>query len=252
MTPIFKTHRDEENTIHIHGISQDYDLYQSENLHISSYDRYKYSQCYTLNVITYQSEDDETLFDSSIKCHETSLDVADFQLDKDGIYNIYHIIIPSIEWFNELVKDNINFLKEYNIIYITDGDYVYKCSIDDNNDIHYSKCSIEEVYQVNSCGTTLFSSTETIFSTYNLYMCYINICKELLGDPHKCSACNYQSTNMDLRYRRDLVWMALNVIEYYIKRDELEAAYQVIVDLMGCGGLCENTIKREHSCGCSK
>lgn len=59
----------------------------------------------------------------------------------------------------------------------------------------------------------------------------------------------------ELTYRRDLVWMAINVIEYMTEFNQLKfRSRESNRTNRGCNGLCKSEFKQipNHGCGCSK
>lgn len=246
MNPIFRVNKCENNGIVIVGESQCVAGYQPETSKIASYERYRYSDCYTFNIVMYEEKGEESLYKTAISCHNTSIDESRITLSKDGIYNVHHIIIPSIDWLEDKLINDLDFLDGYKGIYVTDGEYIYKFKDD-----KYTICKPEEIVEVNPYKTTLFRASMSIFSIYHLYECYINMCITLLNDPNACTCA--RGTDSEMIFKRDFVWMAINVIEYYIERDQLYAAEEVLNEINSCGGFCQGTLNPVKSgCGCGK
>jgi hypothetical protein len=68
--------------------------------------KFKYSDCYTVNIISYKkSTEDSKLLTTIITPHIVDgeiiyLDEAYYKTEKDGHYVIDHVIIPSVDWYN--------------------------------------------------------------------------------------------------------------------------------------------------------
>lgn len=246
MTPLFAVQKCKENTINITGLSMDIDGYIPEYENSDSYEKYKYSESCTLNIITYESNGVESLFATKVSNHTDLDDTVKVELQNDGIYNIYHVILPTKEWLQDKINNNKDFLDYYTNIYVIDGEQVYKYK-----DEEYKTCNVEEIIEINPYKTTLLKSSKSIFSTYNLYQCYLNLCLNLF-DPSLCKGCN-KDQNTELIFKRDFVWMALNIIEYYVELDLLYEAEKVLLDINSCNGFCPTiNIKKKQNCGCKK
>ena len=65
---------------------------------------------------------------------------------------------------------------------------------------------------------------------------------------------NKYKVNSELIYKRDLVWMAINVVKYLTQCEQLAEADRVIKTIQGCNGLCVSTnlTNSTNGCGCSK
>jgi hypothetical protein len=60
-----------------------------------------------------------------------------------------------------------------------------------------------------------------MFMLANLWTCYVKLCQSLFESSLlKCK----KSTSEDLTFRRDVVWMTINILGYYVKRDQLNEA----------------------------
>ena len=55
-----------------------------------------------------------------------------------------------------------------------------------------------------------------------------------------------------LDYKRDLVWAALNVIQYMIDSNQLAEAQRLLERINGCNGLCSNEDTGDKGCGCEQ
>lgn len=86
------------------------------------------------------------------------------------------------------------------------------------------------------------------FFTCQLRKCFINICQEIFKS--QTSICNKPSTDGSLTYKRDLLWSALNVIEYLIDMCQIEEAQRLLDEITDCNGLCPKSNIINSGCGC--
>lgn len=88
------------------------------------------------------------------------------------------------------------------------------------------------------------------FSTCNLKKCFVNICQEIFKS--KATICG-GSNNADksLIYKRDLIWSALNVIQYMAEMDQMCEAQRLLEEITACNGLCPKQ-QTSSGCGCGK
>lgn len=248
MNLIFDICPTKENIIRIWDKTIDNEQYIPEDLPENSYnlDRYynfKYSETCTINIIDYISTKEEVQEEVLFTEHTSFLDEVYFEVIKDGYYKITHIILPTIKWLERQKQNKYFDLSFYNAIYVTDGNNIYKYL---NNAL--KKCNVEEVKMVNSTGTTISRCTKPFFSTYNLYKCYINYCKQLFEQIS--SKCIEDSKNDT--FIRDFIWMTVNVINYYIEQEQYIEAQRLLEEINGCNGFCREYYPKLtiNNCGC--
>lgn len=142
------------------------------------------------------------------------------------------------------------------IIYYTDGVNVYDS---EGHKVENLQDLVENVHYSNNLSTNVYCTTQEYVGIANLYECYINYCQQLLNGG--CfSSCSSRNTKDDeIIFKRDLVWMAINVIDYLVDRHSEEnptlAEAQRIIELIhSCNGICSETNQLIHNygCGCSK
>lgn len=169
-------------------------------------------------------------------------------ITKDGWYTLHYIIIPNKKWY-----DNTEHKSLYgDLILYTDGKDVYegesKINLTDLLDLKYHK----------NIKTNIICTEEQYVNILNLYNCYINLCQQLLQDRGFSKCRNKNTLDEELIYNRDLVWMAINVIEYLFERDpnNLEYVQSIIEMIHSCNGICQEDgdLKQtiNYGCGCSK
>ena len=165
-------------------------------------------------------------------------------IDIDGKYTVYYILIPTAKYARSIpdVAKNV-----YTNFYYTDGEYIYNKT--------GTKEDIDILVQNVISGTTISRDSKEVVSIGNMYECYINLCKQIFNNRMFTSCFAKSNIDSELIYKRDIVWMAINVINYLVEKDELEEAARYIQIIQGCNGICSNnSIKndRYEGCGCSK
>lgn len=228
----------------IEDFSREYGQYLDEDLEVvTSYDYYKYSQSATLNCITKVSIDSVTLVDVLLSEHTEELDSCTFNVTKDGYYIVEHIVIPTIEWWNEASEE---YKEYYETIYVTDGESVYK-----EVDGELEECTIKEIMSRNIEGTTIKKCRVEVFFTGHLQECYINYCKKIFDT--LLGQCKPHETDNDI-YSRDFIWMTLNIIDYLVGFKQFMEAERLLTMFKTCGGFCDDRALhgyKSKSCGCS-
>lgn len=210
--------------ITIEDYSKEYNQYFPENQIIQEYGRYKYSECKTLNVIMKIDSNKITLVDVLLHNHDQlvedpttpgsylyDLEKTEFTVRKDGYYNVNHIVLPTMKWFNNTyLKQTDEYRSAFASIYVIDDNKIYKF-VDDS----FVECTIKEIIERNHEGTTIEKCIIDVFYTGFLQLCYINYCRKLFAKLTK--GCNYECSQedvKDLTYIRDFLWMTLNTIDY--------------------------------------
>ena len=249
----------------IEDYSNEYDQYFPEDQMIQEYGRYKYSECKTLNVIMKVNSNRIALKDVVIHEHNQlvedpmnpgvflyDLEVTDFTLSQDGYYNVNHIVLPTVDWYNNtyLLQDE-EYRKAFVGIYIIDEDNkLYKLT-----ESGFIECTIREIVERNHEGTTIQKCIIDVFYTGFLQMCYINYCRKLFQKLTK--GCNYACAPEDVKeltYVRDFLWMVLNVIDYQISFKQYVEAQRILELTNHCGSFCQNqelNAGPNLGCGCA-
>lgn len=249
----------------IEDYSNEYDQYFPEDQMIQEYGRYKYSECKTLNVIMKVNSNRIALKDVVIHEHNQlvedpmnpgvflyDLEVTDFTLSQDGYYNVNHIVLPTVDWYNNtyLLQDE-EYRKAFVGIYVIDEDNkLYKLT-----ESGFIECTIREIVERNHEGTTIQKCIIDVFYTGFLQMCYINYCRKLFQKLTK--GCNYACAPEDVKeltYVRDFLWMVLNVIDYQISFKQYVEAQRILELTNHCGSFCQNqelNAGPNLGCGCS-
>lgn len=168
----------------------------------------------------------------------------------DGWFTINHIVLPTKEWFErEINKTEASAISLYSIIYFADEDNIYKY-VDNKTQV----VDIDEVLEINTINTTISKTSKDYVSICYLRKCYINLCKQMFNDRGFSSCWSKNKIDSELIYKRDLVWMAINVIKYLTECEQLNEVQRIIEVLKGCNGVCspDNLTSKTSGCGCSK
>lgn len=208
--------------------------------------KFDYKDTMTIDIITIDKVSDSELAAIVFTSHD--LDVAEVQLPLggDGAYNITHLILPTIEWYkNELTKEHSKLYK-YQDIYVTDGKNIYRLENGELVLIDPLELTLLNAYN----QTTVIKDQKSIFLTCYLQNCYIYLCNEIMNklagninniSGHNLGTCNNIDADIkDLIYRRDLVYITLNVIEYLIQDNRFDEAQEILENIQSCNGICYN------------
>ena len=157
-----------------------------------------------------------------------------FKLDPiDGFISFWHVVLPTKAKFDTNPE---------HYIYWSDGGKVYKK--DGDNDV---EVDIQEIIEINSAR--VLKHVHNFFSVYHLRKCYVSLCQKIFND-RGFDRCFNSKVDKHLLYKRDLVWAALNVIQYMIDLNQLAEAQRLLERINGCNGLCAGENTGEHNCGC--
>lgn len=211
--------------------------------------KFKFSETVSIDVLQL-NKTSETVYINPTYTDHSAVKEATLQVDSDGWFSLVHLVLPSVEWFNkEKAKTEGSALGLYNIVYYVDGNILYKYI---NNSIQ--QVDISEILEINPVDTTISKTSEDFISICFLRKCYINLCKQILEDRGFSSCWNKNKIDSELIYKRDLVWMAINVIKYLTECEQLVEVERIIEIINGCNGLCASSSSSNNSngCGCSK
>ena len=225
-------------------VVQDVSTYLAEDFSGIVKGKFKYSDTISIDVLQHN----QTL--KTIYTKHDTLKSIDIPIEFDGWFSLVHLVIPNIEWFNkELEKTEGSALGLYNIVYFSDGIDIYKY-INGKT----SQVTIDEILEINSIDTTISRISRDFVSLCFLIKCYINLCQQIFNDRGISKCWNKNKINSELIYKRDLVWMAINVVKSLTQRGQLAEADRVIKTIQGCNGLCVSTnlTNNTNGCGCFK
>lgn len=233
---------------------QDKSTYLAEDSTSTEKGEFKYSETVSVDVLQLNKISESIYLSPIFTSHTineetTEQEEVSMYMDSDGWFSLIHIILPSVEWFNK-AKEEGTVLDLYDIIYYTDGASIYKYVNRES-----SQVDISEVLERNTTeNTTILKTTENVVSICFLQKCYVNLCNQIFDNSGFSSCWNRSKIDSDLIFKRDLVWMAINVVKYYTECNSLAEAERIIESINGCNGLCTptNLSNNTSSCGCSK
>ena len=230
-------------------IVSDISTYLAEDFSGTVKGKFKYSDTVSIDVLQH-NKTTETVYRDPIYTKHDTLQPINIPVKFDGWFDVIHLVLPSIEWFNrEIDKSEGSALGLYDLVYFSDGIDIYKY-LDGN----VSQVTINEVLEVNPINTTISKTNRDYVSICFLRKCYINLCQQIFEDRGFSRCWNKNKVDSELIYKRDLVWMAINVIKYLTECEQLAEVERIIETIQGCNGLCvsSNLTSKTNGCGCSK
>ena len=227
----------------------DISTYLAEDFSGTVKGKFKYSDTVSIDVLQH-NKTTETVYRDPVYTKHDTLQPINIPVEFDGWFDVIHLVLPSIEWFNrEIDKSEGSALGLYDLVYFSDGIDIYKY-LDGN----VSQVTIIEVLEVNPINTTVSKTNRDYVSICFLRKCYINLCQQIFEDRGFSHCWNKNKVDSELIYKRDLVWMAINVIKYLTECEQLAEVERIIETIQGCNGLCvsSNLTSKTNGCGCSK
>ena len=227
----------------------DISTYLAEDFSGTVKGKFKYSDTVSIDVLQH-NKTTETVYRDPVYTKHDTLQPINIPVEFDGWFDVIHLVLPSIEWFNrEINKSEGSALGLYDLVYFSDGIDIYKY-LDGN----VSQVTIIEVLEVNPINTTISKTNRDYVSICFLRKCYINLCQQIFEDRGFSRCQNKNKVDSELIYKRDLVWMAINVIKYLTECEQLAEVERIIETIQGCNGLCvsSNLTSKTNGCGCSK
>ena len=174
-------------------------------------------------------------------------------IDRDGWLTIYYLILPTKEWFIRASKTS-NILDLYDIVYyVSKGNvYWYQSNTQEFGQVHQLQ-ELIDLAQLPNVKTTLSYAKADRVSIFNLEKCYINLCQQIFESRGFSQCYNKNNIDSELIYKRDLVWMAINVIKYLAECNQPYEVERIIELLYSCNGVCGDKKVRSNGkgCGCS-
>lgn len=227
----------------------DISTYLAEDFSGTVKGKFKYSDTVSIDVLQH-NKTTETVYRDPVYTKHDTLQPINIPVEFDGWFDVIHLVLPSIEWFNrEIDKSEGSALGLYDLVYFSDGIDIYKYL---NGNV--SQVTINEVLEVNPINTTISKTNRDCVSICFLRKCYINLCQQIFEDRGFSHCWNKNKVDSELIYKRDLVWMAINVIKYLTECEQLAEVERIIETIQGCNGLCvsSNLTSKTNGCGCSK
>lgn len=150
---------------------------------------------------------------------ENSEQEVKFKTFSDGCYGLITLIVPI---------DPINYY------YYREGKFYH----------NFQEVELVEIIECNPNISNVVSIYDYYFLTARLRRCYIDACQKIFESSTKCD----KDSNKELLYKRDLVWSALNVIEYLVEFKQYEEAQRLLEELMDCNGICQSYNNQQCCC----
>lgn len=211
--------------------------------------KFKFSDTVSIDVLQH-NKSQETIYRDPVYSPHTANNPIQIPVTFDGWFTVIHVVLPSKEWFDrEISKQEGSAIGIYSLVYYSDGISVYKYMGG-----HIEETTIEEILEVNPTNTTISKTEKDYVSICFLRKCYINLCQQIFNNRGFSSCWEKNKIDFDLIYRRDLVWMAINVIKYLTECEQLAEVERIIETINGCNGLCVTSeiTSKTSGCGCGK
>ena len=251
----------------------------------TEYSKYglEYSETASLYIAQLNKSNSSTIIYSNINPHiNTTGESIILEPQTGGYITFCHVILPKVEniedynpelyiekyvrarnyirlnQISDLFHDSSSSEEEppleqeedsYQIIggYFTDGQSIYYKNIEGIT----RKVEIQEVLEVNPEVFGIIKIYQNFFSVCYLRKCFISLCQKIFND-RGFDRCFNGKVDSQLIYKRDLVWAALNVIQYMIDSNQLAEAQRLLERIMGCNGLCSSEDTGDKGCGCER
>lgn len=151
---------------------------------------------------------------------------------QDGYISFCHIVLPTKDFYDS-----------------HEGQFTYWATEDGKIFKSSGEVDLQEIIEVND--NTLIRHMHNFFSVFHLRKCYVSLCQKIFKD-RAFDRCFNEKINSQLIYKRDLVWAALNVIQYMIDFNQLAEAQRLLERINGCNGLCSSENTGDKGCGCEQ
>lgn len=201
-------------------------------------------------IITDETLGEENYFDDQdYNINKTVYIVDSYDNDDEEltslIFDIQQLYITDIP----LLKSNIKLFQELskNTGKKYFAFYNGEISIIDKESINIIEpCDFLEYSNANVDDYVAYKSEQYTFFMQYLMDCYYRIASRLLQElcPKSCNK------GSELVFNRDLVWMAINVINYLIETFQYYEAQRYLEIIEDCGGVCNNKRQERLGCGC--
>lgn len=254
MDSIFKISKYSKYGILVEGLEYDNGEYIPEDGTRSSIRKYKFTDSVSINTLSsVASNGAKTFISYEINTHNSgTTDSTSFDLSKDGLYLISHIILPNKGWFDYMVETYPLELEKYNLIYYFDSEKFYKADSTEVTINEILEADYEWSGEFNEKTTTVVRSDKNTFILYFLNECFAKICKGLLSTLSRLE-CLDQNKYKALIFNRDLIWMGINTIKYNIETLQLFEAQRILEQISWCSSMCDNAkpLNTFNTCGCN-
>lgn len=235
------------------NIQEDNTWYLPEDTTESIKDKFKYSDTLSIDVLQHNGIDETKIFVPTFTKHNNENNKTSLNVSMDGWFSVVHIILPTIDWVKAEYEKNLHgLLFAYKTVYFSDGQVIYKLT-NNTSELQYTQVPLKEIIEVNTTDTTLDRTSSDYVAICYLQQCFISLCKQIFSNKNFSKCFTYSADN-DLMYKRDLVWMTINVVKYLVEFNQLAEAERLINSIGGCNGLCKREFQQfpNRGCGCNK
>lgn len=205
-----------------------------------------FSASSSITVLKQFTSTTSTIVKAFVHDHSTTDVVNKFSVTTDGWYEIIHLVVPNSVWLAAAIEQDV--LSQYKSIYICDNDQLYKYENGALTETDIDILLADEALK----SSNIWMTEKDAFVLFNLWQCYLNYCKKMLegecSQDSKCHGCDDELTK-----NRNLIWIFLNALQYYVKFGEMQKAQEFLENISGCNSLCSNEMfSKEYDCGCAK
>lgn len=233
-------------------IVKDTTIYEDENSKGDDLHNFRKKDSGSIFVLGYHTIKSDVEYIEPIFVNQHS-DCSEYKIQtpKDGYVTLYHIVLPTKDYIDSFSNDEIKAVSY--CYYIYDGN-VFERKTNDRGERIDTQVCVKTLLEVNKSITTASINSKDYISIWNLQKCLVNLCRQIfdnIGANAKCF--NINSLDKELIFKRDIVWMAINIIKYMTKYNMKNEAARIITQLEGCNGICTQTATTNVSgCGCNR
>lgn len=232
---------------------EDLSVYQEEQSKSINPSQLKFSDTISIISIIHSDRREDKLKYQYINKHNKNSFII--PINFDGVFNINYIVLPTKEWYDRVLesvskKDLVEAFGGRICIY--DKGQIIDIRVNSETQLPISDL-IESNYSDN---LSVSSINEQLLSVCKLRKCYINLCQQIFDNKNFSPCWSKNKVDSELVYKRDLVWMAINVITYLWKQGNNQREIErILSQLNTCNGICEPYPKTKfgntNGCGCS-
>lgn len=202
------------------------------------YNGMEYSKSASLYIAQLNGSENSIIIYNKLDSHTNSVgEPIVLETQQGGFITMCHIILPKVSNSDEYIGEG----------YFTNGSNLFF----KNAQGEVREVQEQEIIEVNPDAFGFVKFTQNFFSVCYLRKCYISLCQKIFKD-RGFDRCFDSKVNSQLIYKRDLVWAALNVIQYMIDSNQLAEAQRLLERINGCNGLCSSEDTGEKGCGCEQ
>lgn len=226
--------------------------YLNESELIRAKNAFKYSETVSIDILRHNKLQEAVHKEIIISKHD-NIGKIEVPVNLDGWFSIVHFVLPSKEWFDsELQYGEGSLLGIYDIVFYSDGNKIYKYKNGVDQEPQEIPISYLIELNIDSGDYPVYICEQDYISICFLRKCYINLCQKIFNNRGFSHCWNKNEVDSDLMYRRDLVWMAINVIKYLTECNQLSEVERIVEILYGCNGICtsNNITSKTNGCGC--